>query len=60
MGKGLHKGFKAVVNEPKNAFHNLVESGSEVSHLITEPRNFSEVTRLLADVKKARLKANLK
>ena len=40
MGKCLHKIFKAVVNEIKNELPNLVESGSEVSHFIPEPRNF--------------------
>ena len=34
MGKGLHKLFKAVLNELKNALPNLVESDSEVSHFI--------------------------
>ena len=45
MGKVLHKLFKDVVNELRNAFPNLGESGSEVSQFITEPRNFAEVTR---------------
>ena len=40
MGKGLHKFFKAVVNELKDALPNLVESGSEVSYFISEPRNY--------------------
>ena len=48
MGKGLHKFFKAVVNELNNAFPTLVESRSEVLYFIPEPRNFSEVTRLVA------------
>ena len=60
MGKVLHKLFKAVVNEPKNSFPTLVRSGSEVSHFIPELRNFAEVTRLSADVKKDLLKATLK
>ena len=34
MFKGLHKLFKDIVNEINNAFSNLVELGSEVSHLI--------------------------
>ena len=46
MGKGLHKVFKAVVNELNNALPNLIESGLEVSHFIPEPSNFVEVTRL--------------
>ena len=40
MGEGLYKAFKTVFNELNNALHNLVESGSEVSHLIPEPSNF--------------------
>ena len=42
MGKGLHKFFKAVVNELKNVLPTLGESGSEVSHFIPEPRNFQK------------------
>ena len=34
MGKGLHKLFKAVVNELNNALLHLGESSSEVSHFI--------------------------
>ena len=60
MVKGLHKLFKSVVNELKHALPTLGESGSEVSHFIPEPRKFSEVTRLPADVKKDWLKATLK
>ena len=60
MVKGLHKAFKAVVIELNNAFTTLVESGSDVSHFITEHRNFAEVSRLPSDIKKARLKATLK
>ena len=41
MVKGLHKIFKAVVNELNNALPNLVELDSGVSHFITEPRNFA-------------------
>ena len=51
MGKVLHKFFNTVVNELNNAFYNSVESGSEVSHFILEPSNFTEITRLPADVK---------
>ena len=60
MGKGLHKLFKAVLNESNNKLPNLGESGSEVSHFITEPSNFLEVTILPADVKKAWFKETLK
>ena len=35
----------------------LVESGSEVSHFIPEPRNFSEVTKFSDDINKPWLKA---
>ena len=38
----------------------LGESGSEVSHFITEPRNFVEVTKLSDNIKKPWLKATLK
>ena len=41
MGKGLHKFFEFVVNGVKNKIPTLEESGSEVSHFIPEPRNFS-------------------
>ena len=56
MRKVLHKVFKGVVNELKNELPTLGESGSEVSHLIPEPRKISEVTRLSAYFKKACLK----
>ena len=58
--KGLHKGFKAVVNELQNSLTNLRKYGSEVSHFITEPRNVSEYTRLTADIKNAWMKSTLK
>ena len=38
----------------------LGESGSEVSHFITEPRNFNEVKNLLYDINKTWLKVTLK
>ena len=60
MGKGLHKVSKTVVNELKNAYTTSGESGSEVSQLIPEPRNFSEVTSLLEYFKNDWLKATLK
>ena len=60
MGKGLHKVFNYVVNELRNAFPNLGESGSEMSHFIPEPRNFAEATRSPPDIKKAFLKTTLK
>ena len=52
MGKVLHKLFQGVVNELNNTFPTLVESVSELSHFITEPRNFLEVTRLPEDFKR--------
>ena len=60
MGKVLHKVFKSVVNEIPQALSSLGESGSEVSYLIPEPINFSEVTRLSEDINKPWIKANLK
>ena len=60
IGKGLHKVFKAVVNKLKNPLPTLVEPGSEVSHFIPETRNFVEVSRSPADVKKAWLESTLK
>ena len=38
MGKGLHKLFKAVVNEISQALPILGESGSEASYFIPQPR----------------------
>ena len=60
MAEVLHKLFKTFLNGINNALSTLEESGSKVSHFITEPRNFVEVTRLPAHVKKATLKATLK
>ena len=60
MGKGLHKEFNAVVNDILQALNVLGEYGSGVSYLITEPQNFSELTRLLEDIKKPWLKVTLK
>ena len=60
MGNVLHKSFKAAVKKLKNELPILVESGSEVSHLISKPSNFAEVTRLPSEFKKAWLKATLK
>ena len=36
------------------------KSGSEVSHFIPEPRNFYEVTKLLDEINKPRIKTTLK
>ena len=46
MGKGLHKLFKNVVKENSQELPLLGESGSEVSHFIPEPRNFTEAKNL--------------
>ena len=59
MGKGLHKLFKAVVNEVSQTLLILGESGSEFSYFIPEPRNFVEVIRLSEDIKNPWLKENL-
>ena len=60
MGKGLHKVFSTVVKEILQELTFLVESGSEVSPFIPEPRNFDEVTKLSENIKKPWLKATLK
>ena len=41
MGKGLHKVFKAVVNDILQALPILGESVSEVSYFIPDPINFA-------------------
>ena len=46
MVKGLHKFFKAVVNDILQDLPTLGESGSKVSYLIPKPRNFPKVTIL--------------
>ena len=60
MGKGLHKVFKTVVKQIFQELTPLGESGSEASHFIPEPRNFSEMKKLSDDIKKTWLKATLK
>ena len=60
MGKGLHKVFSTIISEILQEFTNLVESGSEVSYFIPEPRNFSEVKKLSENIRKPWLKATLK
>ena len=57
MGKGLHKVFSTIVKEILQELATLIESGSEVSHFIPEPRNFAEVTKLSEKIKKPWLKA---
>ena len=60
MGNGLYKVFKIVVKDITQDFPPLGESGSEVSHFIPEPRNFSEVKQFSDNIKKTLLKATLK
>ena len=43
IGKGFHKVFSTVLKEILQELTPLVKYGSEVSHFILEPRNFSEV-----------------
>ena len=60
MGKGLHNIFKNVVKEILQDLSPWVEYGSEVSHLIPKPRNFSEVRKLSDDIEKPWLNATFK
>ena len=60
MGNFLHKLFKTVLQDISQDLPPLGESGSEVSHFIIEPRNFSEVTKLSENIKKPWIKANQK
>ena len=60
MGKGLHKVFQTVVKDISQELTPFGEYGSEVSHFIPEPRNFSEVTKLSDNINKPWLKATLK
>ena len=60
MGKGLHKVFSTIVKKILQELATLGESGSEVSHLIPEPRNFYEVTKLSENIRKPWLKETLK
>ena len=52
MGKVLHKVFSTIVKEILQELATLVESGSEVSHFIPEPRNFAEVTTFSENIRK--------
>ena len=52
--------FSTIVRDISQELKPLEESGSEVSHFIPKPRNFSEVTKLSENIKKPWLKANLK
>ena len=51
-GKGLHRVFSTIVKEILQELTNIGESGSEVSHFISEPRNFVEVTELSENIRK--------
>ena len=57
MGRGLHKVFSTVEKYILQEVTALGESGSEVSHLIPEPRNFAEVKKLSENIKKPWLEA---
>ena len=59
-GKGLHKLFSTIVKEIWQELTNFGESGSEVSHFITKPRNFAEVTKLSENIRKPWMKVTLK
>ena len=50
MGKGLHKVFSTILREISQELTALGKSGSEVSHFIPEPINFSEVTKLSENI----------
>ena len=52
MGRGLHRLFKTVAAEIRKDKPDMGEPGSEVAPFIPEPRNFSEVCRLPAEVRK--------
>ena len=52
MGKVLHNVFSTVVKEISQELKPLGESGSEVSHFISEPGDFFEVTKLSENIKK--------
>ena len=60
MGKGLHNFFRYVVNDISQVLPIMGESGSEVSHLIPESRNFTEVAIFSYDIKKPWLKVTMK
>ena len=60
MVKVSHNVFSMVVKDISQELAPLGESGSDVSHFIPEPRNFSEVTKLLENIKKPWLNKTLK
>ena len=58
MGKGLHKVFKSVLKDTPKNLPPLREYGSEVSHFITEPRKFAEITKIVIWNKETLAKGN--
>ena len=52
--------FKTVIKKIFQSLSPLGETGSEFSHFIPEPRNFSEVTKLSEDIKKPWIKETQK
>ena len=60
MGKGLHQVFINVVKDTYQDLPPLGEYGSEVSHLIPEPRKFAEFTKLSDYRKRPWIKATQK
>ena len=60
MGKGSHKVFKNIVEDISQDLPPLSKTGSEVSHFIPEPINFSEVTKFSEDIDKPWLKETQK
>ena len=52
--------FMAVVKDISQEMQTLEESGSEVSYLISKPRNFSEVNKFVRWHKQTFVKGNTK
>ena len=60
IGKRFTQSFQYYCIGDFQELTNFGETGSEVSHFITEPRNFAEVTILAENIRKPWLKATLK
>ena len=60
VGRALPTVSVSRIKEISQVFPPLGESGSQFSHFIPEPINFSEVTRLSDEIKKPWIKATLK
>ena len=60
LGRGVHRLFRTIAREVNKETPEMGEQGSEVAPFLPEPRNFAEVTRLPAEVKKPWLRATLK